>query len=1282
MRAILIIFLVVIASGCLKGQLSPSEAQQCLLSTSVEPSLLPKCGQTYECEAKLADAFPSRSFQNIPIGAESIRARKGIAGTWSKIQAAAKTIKQIHDSCTTMQAADIISLTITSASELQNALKASEESQEFTYRALEKSIEYGTTLELENIKDTGAFEKFAKLLQMGHELQTQNTASEWGQMQEANQNYFEKIAETIAQNKAGSYGVEWASVFGAYRTGVSMISPDRARIITAVSPLWQGALSAVLGKSKSTNAMKIVSEIYANEIVEHVEQVVAPDNGIVVQVWKNILAFDKEIDALNDYELKIEKEITTKLEDARRAGKNNEKLNQKWGELSKSVGSWVRARGEAIPNGEYWNVSAELIELSGDAESLSWARVQQTKSAGKRIAEWRELSRKTGDLVQKINENDALNEEWRGKCEQLLLENEIAANNTVQNADDCQNGVDVLKLKTIQKMDVAKQAAENELNICVSELNEIERALEKEETASEWYTSNFDETGAEACESARMNLLNVYEGRPLTLEWNEKWRKLEREWEAVQYAISVLPEWNEKMTARQTAASAQKWLAEKKGPFTSNTLRTKINGIENIIAGLEESIDVAIREAADRIKWSIIKPAVVHANTNGNAALEGNIFAYWGKAIEHPFVVGLSNPGIQTITGVTEPIQGDLGEDEIILDGDILPEKGIIIKGEGIGSFAQVETMNYEATIAGKRARVIQKDIVTTAFAPMHVQWKWNPPAGIVWSSAIISAGGKQIETGEENENKIIEITAIKEKTEITYEYEVDNAIVVESMMKNQTSGWGRVYTEYEITAQNTLAAKINATIFTGASGDPLLTETIFITNENGEKLNYQLDAVGTILLSNQKLEKNETKKYTIVIEMIEGIEEWESVMARLSLELEQMEHSRDEMIANEAGKLKIKLLELHREQNTAAIAQKMISIQMGASALALRQEAYEKEWAALEAEWTDILQKNTQNNSKWTVQGNTALLNRSKAKLLEAIQKIVSENTPAIGEIKPDASEQQKIMGEVKEIVARTQKNVEAYEKAMNAGCEKLLLINFVCPITEDTIRNDKKIISNDKKMTEKLEEKWKKLTAEKRLEEWVDVHGEWARINEEVNEINEKMEKALRVLRNAAAERVNKLKQETRGNNNEEIMAAVEKATSMVDSGEFGKSIFIAQSMLNYLNGNKITGLAAIPLLAWPFVGIIVLVGGWIGWREWKKKNAQVIPIQTIPRGNTNSDPAKKIAASVRRPMLKESPPEGRGAGGIRTQVQPTTPARIEEENSRSTLNPRTRPQKGERR
>lgn len=1249
----------------------------CLLSTRVQPSLLPVCKTAGECEKELIEYFPAKTYQHVPAGVENVRARKGIVGAWSAIQRATQTLEQIKQSCTTLNAGDLLARAIVSASELQNVLKTTEEAQEFTYRALEKSIVYGAGLELERVKDTKSFEAYAKLLQNAFELQTQNPTSEWSQNQKNNQAYFEQIARTIAQNKAGAYRVEWSSVFDAYRTGVTVAVPENARVLFAVSPLWQGALGAFLGKYSNSNALGIVSRIQANEVIAHAEQVVAPENGLVIQIWKNIREFDDEMSAMYVYEKGEEENASKIIVEALSRAEENDDANQKWAEAEESMKSWVEKSVFSAARGEHWKVSEEWSRLEAENRALRASRVHETKTIGQRIAERRELNRKIEDVKKKMNENEEKNAALRKQCEQFLAKNNLQGTTTVLDAENCLSQLNEAKQFAIEKTDAGKISQRAELNWCVQALNEVERALEREETRAEDFEHYFGSGSVNACESARMNHAQEYENLPLMQEWNEKREKMAVLSNAILRAGAVW-DWSGEKSARERVDRAR-ILTHDEEPAQEGVQRERIQKMDDEIFELEESLREIMEVAGNQLGWKVTSPVVVRADEEQPFDAEGIIENVWGGEIDFPFVIGMANPGVESISVETSGISAQVSGDEIIMQGDYLPGEKIVLRGSGNGVLARANNESVFVKLMGERAAVTQHLELFAEIFPATIRVNWNAPAGIVNDSVSIWADGKRVVERGDTENSF-EIDATAQKTKISITYETEHAVATQTRIKSQLNEWGRVFIEYEIAAQNSIAHDVRASIFTGVSGDPVLTESIRVTNENGENVPYTLDAVGNVVLSNQLIEGNGRRTYAVRVERNDSVEEWISLGARLRLDIDALARAENSSAVLGALKLKNKLNSLQKEKDVSKIAEKLIEIQMEASTLWMREEEYQSEWSTYENEWNATLQLVDGQQNKWVVQGNAALANRNKQKLVEAIQKISEAKKMENKNTVVENTDEEKSISAAKNAVMRALENIETYERALSVGCEKLLQVNFSCPIDESEVKNVKKQLSADKKLLDKMEAAWKKILPEARGEEWKTVKVEWERLESDAGKTSKLLEDAVRVLRNAAVERTTTLKRETAGSADEDVVSSVEKAALNIENGEFGKSIFVAQSVLNYVQGSKITGLVSIPLLAWPFLGVMVLMGGWLGWNEWKKKNKVEIPMKTVPRAKEIMETETNTSASAPPPTREALPRGGTGAGGRYMQVRPGTLAHSEKEMPLQGKNPKMRRRKGE--
>jgi len=319
----------------------------------------------------------------------------------------------------------------------------------------------------------------------------------------------------------------------------------------------------------------------------------------------------------------------------------------------------------------------------------------------------------------------------------------------------------------------------------------------------------------------------------------------------------------------------------------------------------------------------------------------------------------------------------------------------------------------------------------------------------------------------------------------------------------------------------------------------------------------------------------------------------------------------------------------LRNEKNSVVIAQKMSEVQSEVSELLARKEIMEDQFAKLESEWMNAIQ-NADKNSSWLRAGELARQKMDFAKWSEALAKVSAETSGKIdlGEKKQFVKNQW--LEKNTELLNETSDAVGAYEKAISIGCDKLSGVGFVCPIMEDSLKNYKKTLANHGKTIASMEKKVEKMSTDKQIEEWEKNETTWREMNEELNRIQSEVKNALRNVRNAGIERVAELKRESGSNRSEEILSAVAKADAAIERGEFGKGLFVAQSVLLYVSGSKATGLVSLPPVVWPIVGVIFLVGVWIAWKEWKKKNKVVIQKQVIPRALPIQPTDSKISES----------------------------------------------------
>ncbi len=1248
-KIILLGMLILIGSGCLEGKLSPGEAQLCLLSTDTQPSLIPECKTPQECEARLDETHPMRVFEQIPVGSDSIRARKGVAGAWSAIRAASTSIEQIHRGCAALSIADILPGAVASASELQSALRNSEEAQEFTYRTLQRAVVRGAELELENVKDTKAFEEYAEIVQMVHGMETQNPVSEWSQMQQSNREYFENIGKQISQNKAGKYGVEWNAVYGTYRTGVNIAVPDRVRILMAVSPLWQGALSAFLGKRKSGNALSLVSTIRANEVIAQLEQVTAPQNGIIFEAWEKMGKFDSAISELAAEEEQNNAKGAEAIVEMEEKARIIDSEGKKWKNSGVLNGENELVEFEYVKEDDFIEI---VREWKNEYSALHSARVQNSVPIGKRAAEWRKWQRKGESIREKMEKTEMLFEKMGAECGKWKMGSE---ENTKVSADDCAKIVDERILLENNANQKIRSVNEGRLRACVKKLNNVEEALDTELTSEEWFVEYFENAKSDACEAALMSRVREYDNQFLVKEWKELKAVMQQYERALENASYTL-DWPEEKNALEKMKQIKEMMVGEKEFLRTEELQKEIGELENSQAEIENAVREMINGAFAEAKWKIVYPEKISMGKEEWVEIEVRVRAHWNEQLRIGSLVILPNPGIESIEEISDGWSGVVDGEMLIFESENIGKEDIIIRGKGSGAWVRETGRVWRVNTLGDNAQVDERFVLETHFYPIQVSGKWFPPETGMEALPLVYVGGKtaSIQNGEWNAR------LEKGATEVRISYRVNDLIHVDTALENHHAEWGREFTYYRVNVRNGLSGEVTANISTGVSGAG--ANSIFISNENGEKVSEIVDAAGGIVLVKQVIPAQGTRSYGVRVEREEGLEEWLSTVEYLRLELEALEKSSFQEISSAAKKSKMKMYALNNEKNSAALAQKVSEMQMEVSGLLVKKELLEEEFAQLESEWMHALQGADENNL-WVRAGEAARQKMNFPKWREALVKLVDEkeNKKSVDEKKSGG--ENNWLEENVQIWKNASEAASEYEKAISVGCEKLSGVGFICPIMEDSLKNSKKILSNHGKTIASMEKKMVKLSEEKQIEEWRKNQETWKEMSEELKQIQGEMESALRSVRNTSVERVAELKRETSGNSNEDIVSAVAKANAANEKGEFGKGLFVAQSVLLFVNGSKATGLISLPPVVWPIAGVILLVIVWIGWKEWKKKNQVVIQKQVIPRAAAMQEMDLKNAASAHPATRGEHQSEHSKTTGQYTRVRTRVLARRKE-------------------
>ncbi len=454
------------------------------------------------------------------------------------------------------------------------------------------------------------------------------------------------------------------------------------------------------------------------------------------------------------------------------------------------------------------------------------------------------------------------------------------------------------------------------------------------------------------------------------------------------------------------------------------------------------------------------------------------------------------------------------------------------------------------------------------------------------------------------------EFTLLEKENTIVLSYLKRDAVRLETKIQSQYEKWGRVYTIYEVSIVNTLSTPISPRITTGVNGDPVWVETVYPTDETGEAVSYTLDAGGNITLENQFLKAREEKKYYITVVTFSNAVDNEIRIQRMLEELETLLHYPEKNIRLEANQQYVEILQLKEEKNALVAQQKIIDFQTKISELESKALVDSEKWAQWEKEWKETVEKTTvESNTEWIKQGNDALRERDEKKLYDAWTKINMQKEKENNEGKLSVD----YAGELKQMIQQwneLETKTDEYEKNLGISCEKLSQVDVICPLGENEWNNYQKTIRANQKTIEKWITKMEKTSEEKKEEVWNSIQPEWKKIKQEQPKIKQDVEEAIALLERMAEERVGTLTRETKNSFQSEITSAVQKAQESLEKKEYGKSIFIAQSMLNYVNENKGTGWAVIPPMAWPFLGIIGMGGGWMMYRRWKKPPVSVLP------------------------------------------------------------------------
>ncbi|MBM3281850.1 MAG: hypothetical protein FJY86_00730 [Candidatus Diapherotrites archaeon] len=1200
-----IIFILLIGvTGCIEGKLTPIETNECLLSTSTQQSFIPACETELECESKLNDFSPRKIFTHLSVGAEDIVARKKINTAWKAITKASKAIDQVHESCSTMKVESILPRAMQAASEIQWALKASEEAQRQTYQALEKAIREAEKQQLVEIKDTKAYESYADLAKKYQEITTGNSVSEWGAQQENTINYFENIVTTILGAKKNPYQITWNTLFDVYKTGVQIQAKNDARGIIALSPLWQGALVSINGKKESSKALQLIGKIRANETLTHIEQVVGPENGIISSIWSSIRRLEDELRTLKEDEKKRQITMTAQAAVLREKWEKVSENDSEWKVIEKEMNAWLKSTGKIVLPTETISEN-EIIAIESETNELITAGNENTTPIGMRIKKWRNLERKITQLEQKIENREKQNENRDEVCLEIM--NKISAQEQITANTPCLEAfANVLSQNTLL-LDEKNRSKEIQMQECVKKLNQWERALGVEATPREWFEYYSGIESEASCENANTNAKWSYENSEHAKEMSEQKKRLNEIRKILQLAATDFP--NEEESIHKNIQKIVQ-VTELSNPLTREEWSKKKNEWNIVENEVKKEATRYLQKLSEHAAWKLTNTEEVIIGKKINASVEGILFAHTREKIDFVFVVSIPNPGLTNVITIGNNRTIIDGEN-IIIEGESIPAGGVQLRGEGSVWGARATKENTYAEVFGHSARLEKTAIIETNFYPIQAEWEPSKE----YDGGIVQFVENDAQIIFPEKNKII--LSLNEKQSSTRAViEVPSAILIETAVSSTEKLDRKIIQNYLVHVKNQLTQKIVATAYSGVNGDPHAVENVAVINENGDAVSVTLDASGNIILREQVLLAKQTRSYFIRIEKEENDGEFSANILRLTGELEQLLKNNHSVIVTAAQKIMNNLIRTQNEKNVLTKEMQLIKIQNDVSQLIMQAHEKDEEWSYLVNEWEKIKTKSAEQglSDELLLAGEEAVQKMDEQKLRSIIANTQQRQTTP-EKVKTTIKDDEKLTNATKAL-SEVRKLVEEYEKSTKIGCEKLIQVNFVCPLTNEIISQFKKDIASYEKIVEKMVSKKEKLSTEKLSEEWTLVESDWIEKQAITEKISIELIKALREMRNDSTERINILTIEAERSGKDEVVEANEKAQQALKNGEYGKSIYISQNVLNYLNSNKITGFSALPNEVWPLMGVIILVGGWIGFNEWKKKKIVEIEWKKIPR------------------------------------------------------------------
>ncbi|QQR92805.1 MAG: hypothetical protein IPJ89_01005 [Candidatus Iainarchaeum archaeon] len=1257
-KALFFIILLIVVAGCLDAKLTAGETAACLRASSAELTHMQPCTTAPACQTlfRKTQASGIGTKTNSSILVE--RAESQTINGWLRLTDATQKLQKVRAACTNGTIGELWNQSQLAGTALGEALLYSERSQIYSWQALQQTMQAAERAELNSVRDSAAFQSYAKAVEFIQEVKNQTPHSALAQKVQTNTRYFGTLAQRISGKESNAYAIDTARGFDLLKTPTKILEPGNSgKLIIAFFPTWNSFLNSMRTRKNAVKGLQVLEELVASEMIYHAEAALAPTNGIHAGIMQHIRAIEEGIEELEKEETAHASEATPKILAAENQIVEIETILENESQNYHLLEAWNPAFHSTITANDFTALRAELQTLIEWKERIEQESAQNL-ALGKRIMEWRAWEKNLVAWQQEIAAYQAAQAPIQSACDELaksISSNEspslrLAAKELVEAKTEKKWGYCAALLHQLEENKTTITAPaliiaqKHAFAACVertrlyAESMRIGNALSEEE----WLASNHGDPALahSACKSALQNVETAYLQSTTVREWNTTQKEAH---ETLMLIDQLQLRGANGTRFEESGKKLRQRIDTLTHPQPFSALQENQREMEEALREARERIHEALQELVARQRWEIIAPASVEGNAPAEMVLEWKMRNPAGKPIRFPLELEVNIPYTAEIiesnvawTEKQEVVALSLSEwnEPITIQarGSGIPVRLTedITIGELIGNQARVRmTLNASAQ-ADTTLPLEREKYGIGATAPMSI-WVED-------STALLEQG------------RSILIPLRTPTTKILVDTLFQDVIRTTTALAGAREEEGIQTTTYTVTWKNSVAKPFRLSASTGIRIDPLETLSVQVLGELGETIPWNTTGEGSLGIQSQEIGANGMRTFTILIAQPQGIESWNVLKENLLQGIQQYTSSPFADIAAKAIALRHRVEQWGGDNNPQKWAEGLQKWQAELDALAVEENLHWQKKANLTARKSTIA---TGNTAEWERQRSAFDTFMEENNLLGAENAMtwLEQNdtnaaaipvnaTPTDGEIKNTTLGK---AAEVNQTILSARDGAAAYGKELGITCNKLLETNFICPLSENQLKD----------LKEELEDLQKELRdAEKQLakkdikrEAILPIAANLPLIEERTKAIATRIDDARSALQEQAEQMQKALEQydiaEAEWKDN------LQKVSDAMQANEYGKAIYVGRNLLAYAESKKqnITGLATLPEKTLPLLGVIFAVGGAGIFHWWKKKNPKPITMKSIPRTSeritSRPSPETGSDGSTSPDRRMESPP-----------------------------------------